>query len=62
MRQVPRRAREVEISTAFGCTIQARVDEREVVRLVQAVLDAGVDTWDSQTPWGMPIRPALVAA
>jgi hydroxymethylglutaryl-CoA lyase len=32
---------EVGISTAFGCTIQGRVDEAEVVRLVQAVLDAG---------------------
>ncbi len=35
---------EVGISTAFGCTIQGRVDEGEVVRLVQAVLDAGVDS------------------
>jgi hydroxymethylglutaryl-CoA lyase len=35
---------EVGISTAFGCTIQGRVDEREVVRLVQAVLDTGVDS------------------
>jgi hydroxymethylglutaryl-CoA lyase len=35
---------EVGISTAFGCTIQGQVDEREVVRLVQAVLDAGVDS------------------
>ena len=34
---------EVGISTAFGCTIQGRVDESEVVRLVQAVLDEGVD-------------------
>jgi hydroxymethylglutaryl-CoA lyase len=34
---------EVGISTAFGCTIQGRVDEAEVVRLVQAVLDEGVD-------------------
>ncbi|HSV45571.1 MAG TPA: hydroxymethylglutaryl-CoA lyase [Ramlibacter sp.] len=32
---------EVGISTAFGCTIQGRVEESEVVRLVQAVLDAG---------------------
>ncbi|MFL6692926.1 MAG: hydroxymethylglutaryl-CoA lyase [Ramlibacter sp.] len=32
---------EVGISTAFGCTIQGRVEEDEVVRLVQAVLDAG---------------------
>lgn len=34
---------EVGMSTAFGCTIQGQVDEAEVVRLVQAVLDAGVD-------------------
>lgn len=34
---------EVGISTAFGCTIQGHVDPAEVVRLVQAVLDAGVD-------------------
>jgi hydroxymethylglutaryl-CoA lyase len=35
---------EVGISTAFGCTIQGRVEESEVVRLVQAVLDAGADS------------------
>lgn len=35
---------EVGMSTAFGCTIQGRVEEDEVVRLVQAVLDAGADT------------------
>ena len=34
---------EVGISTAFGCTLQGRVDEGEVVRLVHAVLDAGAD-------------------
>ncbi len=34
---------EVGISTAFGCTIQGHVDPAEVVRLVQAVLDLGVD-------------------
>lgn len=34
---------EVGISTAFGCTIQGRVEEDEVVRLVQMVLDAGAD-------------------
>jgi hydroxymethylglutaryl-CoA lyase len=34
---------EVGISTAFGCTIQGRVEEAEVLRLLQAVLDAGVD-------------------
>jgi hydroxymethylglutaryl-CoA lyase len=34
---------EVGISTAFGCTIQGRVDEAEVLRLVQAVLGKGAD-------------------
>jgi hydroxymethylglutaryl-CoA lyase len=34
---------EVGISTAFGCTIQGRVEEAEVLRLVQAVLDAGAE-------------------
>lgn len=34
---------EVGISTAFGCTIQGRVDAEEVLRLLGAVLDAGVD-------------------
>jgi hydroxymethylglutaryl-CoA lyase len=34
---------EVGLSTAFGCTIQGRVDPDEVLRLVQAVLDAGAE-------------------
>jgi hydroxymethylglutaryl-CoA lyase len=34
---------EVGISTAFGCTIQGEVDPAEVLRLLQAALDAGVD-------------------
>jgi hydroxymethylglutaryl-CoA lyase len=34
---------EVGISTAFGCTLQGEVDRSEVLRLVRAVLDAGVD-------------------
>ncbi len=34
---------EVGLSTAFGCTIQGRVEPDEVVRLVRAVLDQGVD-------------------
>ena len=34
---------EVTISTAFGCTIQGKVDVAEVQRLVKAVVDAGVD-------------------
>ena len=34
---------EVGLSTAFGCTIQGRVEEAEVLRLMQAALDAGAD-------------------
>lgn len=34
---------EVGFSTAFGCTLQGRVEPAEVLRLLQAVLDAGVD-------------------
>ena len=34
---------EVGISTAFGCTIQGAVDPAEVLRLVQASLDAGAE-------------------
>lgn len=34
---------EVGLSTAFGCTIQGRVDEAEALRLVAAVLAAGAD-------------------
>jgi len=34
---------EVGISTAFGCTIQGRVEPAEVLRLVRAAVDAGVD-------------------
>jgi hydroxymethylglutaryl-CoA lyase len=34
---------EVGLSTAFGCTIQGRVEPAEVLRLVRAALAAGVD-------------------
>ena len=34
---------EVGLSTAFGCTIQGRVDPAEVLRLVRAAREAGVD-------------------
>ncbi len=34
---------EVGMSTAFGCTIQGQVDEAEVLRLLQAALDAGAE-------------------
>ena len=35
---------EVGMSTSFGCTIQGRVETSEVLRLLRAVLDAGVDS------------------
>ena len=34
---------EVGMSTAFGCTIQGKVEVDEVLRLLQAVVDLGVD-------------------
>jgi hydroxymethylglutaryl-CoA lyase len=34
---------EVGMSTAFGCTLQGRVEPAQVLRLVKAVLDAGAD-------------------
>jgi hydroxymethylglutaryl-CoA lyase len=34
---------EVGLSTAFGCTLQGEVPPAEVLRLLRAVLDAGVD-------------------
>src|SRR5690606_25745403 len=34
---------EAGISTAFGCTLQGRVEPDEVLRLAQAMLDAGAD-------------------
>lgn len=34
---------EVGLSTAFGCTIQGRVEPTEVLRLVRAALDAGAE-------------------
>ncbi|MFO1328457.1 MAG: hydroxymethylglutaryl-CoA lyase [Rubrivivax sp.] len=34
---------EVGVGTAFGCTLQGRVDPDDVLRLLQAALDAGAD-------------------
>lgn len=31
------------VGTAFGCTLQGKVDQAEVLRLLQALLDAGAD-------------------
>ncbi|MCG2595801.1 hydroxymethylglutaryl-CoA lyase [Ramlibacter sp. XY19] len=52
---------EVGMSTAFGCTIQGHVDPEEVVRLVQAVLDAGVDCVSLADTVGYA-DPAMVAS
>jgi hydroxymethylglutaryl-CoA lyase len=52
---------EVGISTAFGCTIQGRVEPAEVVRLVKAVLDAGVDRVSLADTVGYA-DPAMVTA
>jgi len=46
---------EVGISTAFGCTLQGTVESSEVLRLLRAVLDAGVVS-DSRTPSATPIH------
>lgn len=51
---------EVGISTAFGCTIQGEVAPDEVVRLVRAVLDAGVDAVSLADTVGYA-DPAMVA-
>jgi hydroxymethylglutaryl-CoA lyase len=52
---------EVGMSTAFGCTLQGEVRHAEVVRLVQAVLDAGVDCVSLADTVGYA-DPAMVAA
>jgi len=41
--QAPHIKVEAGISTAFGCTIQGRVSEEEVVWLARAAIDAGAD-------------------
>jgi hydroxymethylglutaryl-CoA lyase len=52
---------EVGISTAFGCTIQGRVEPDEVLRLVQSVLDAGADRVGLADTVGFA-DPAMVAS
>jgi hydroxymethylglutaryl-CoA lyase len=52
---------EAGISTAFGCTIQGRVDPEDVLRLVGASLDAGADTVALADTVGYA-DPAAVAA
>ncbi len=52
---------EVGISTAFGCTLQGRVEPAEVLRLIQAVLDAGADCVGLADTVGYA-DPAMVSA
>jgi hydroxymethylglutaryl-CoA lyase len=52
---------EVGISTAFGCTLQGRVEPAEVLRLLAAVLDAGVDRAGLADTVGYA-DPAMVAS
>jgi hydroxymethylglutaryl-CoA lyase len=52
---------EVGMSTAFGCTLQGRVEPAEVLRLLQAVLDAGVDRVGLADTVGYA-DPAMVAS
>lgn len=51
---------EVGISTALGCTIQGEVKPAEVLRLVQAALDAGADSVSLADTVGYA-DPAMVA-
>lgn len=50
---------EVGISTAFGCTLQGRVDEDDVVRLAAAAVEAGADEVGLSDTTGMA-NPAQV--
>jgi hydroxymethylglutaryl-CoA lyase len=52
---------EVGMSTAFGCTLQGRVEPAEVLRLLRAVLDAGADRVGLADTVGYA-DPAMVAA
>ena len=49
------------VGTAFGCTIQGRVDTSEVLRLMQALLDAGADRVSLADTVGYA-DPAMVSA
>ncbi len=51
---------EVGLSTAFGCTIEGTVDEKEVVRLAVAIIDAGASSISLSDTVGYA-NPAQVA-
>jgi hydroxymethylglutaryl-CoA lyase len=55
----PRVTIEAGISTAFGCTIQGRVDEDDVIRLAERVVATGVDEAGLSDTSGMA-NPAQV--
>jgi len=57
--RAPRVGVEAGVSTAFGCTIQGRVDEDEVVRLAEQLAAAGVDDVGLSDTTGMA-NPAQV--
>ncbi len=44
------------VGTAFGCTLQGHVDPDEVLRLMQALLDAGADRVSLADTVAMPTR------
>jgi hydroxymethylglutaryl-CoA lyase len=50
---------DIGISTAFGCTLQGRVDEDEVIRLAEALVAAGADECGLSDTTGMA-NPAQV--
>ncbi len=57
--QAPAMGVEVGLSTAFGCTLQGRVDEDEVLRLALACAEAGADEVGLSDTAGMA-NPAQV--
>jgi hydroxymethylglutaryl-CoA lyase len=50
---------EVGVSTAFGCTLQGPIDEDEVIRMAEALAEAGVDGIGLSDTTGMA-NPAQV--
>jgi hydroxymethylglutaryl-CoA lyase len=57
--QAPQVGLEIGISTAFGCTLQGRVDEDEVIRLAEQLVAAGADECGLSDTTGMA-NPAQV--
>ena len=57
--RAPQVAVEVGLSTAFGCTLQGAVDEDEVIRLAEALAEAGADDIGLSDTTGMA-NPAQV--